>query len=370
MSVYDEIGLRRVINASGSMTGLGGSLMAPEVVEKMAEAARSFVFMPELMAWAGGEIARLTGTEAGLVTTGTAGGILLASAACLTGMDRQRMRELPRAGERNEFVAQTTHRIGFDHAIGVAGGRIVEVGGPQGASAAELAAAITERTAAVFYVVLDPKPALPLAEVAAIAHERNVPVIVDAAAELPPVTNLSAFFEDGADIILFSGGKEISGPNDTGILCGRRDLVQAAAAQAFPNGGIGRPMKVSKEQIVALVFALRRFASLDWEARMERWQRMAQHMVDALQGIDGVTVEVAYPQSGGRPLCIPRARLAIDASKVGRSAAEVDAALEAGEPAVSALPIGADLWLNPQHLEDGEEDVVVQRVSEVLSARD
>ena len=162
--LYDEIGVTRVINASGSMTYLGGSLIASEVLERMNEAASSFVVMEELVDWAAGEVARLTGAEAGMVTSGSAGGILLACAACLTGEDRQRMRALPAVeGGRNEFVMQRQHRIGFDHAVGVAGGRIVEVGDDAGTKAEDIAAALSERTAGVLHVVLDPQPTVPLA---------------------------------------------------------------------------------------------------------------------------------------------------------------------------------------------------------------
>lgn len=370
MSVYDEIGVTRVLNASGSMTYLGGSLIAPEVLAKMNEAARAFVVVEELMAWAGREIARLTGAEAGMVTSGSAGGILLSMAACLTGTDRQRMRQLPDTGGRpHEVLMQHTHRIGFDHAVGVAGGRIVEVGDDRGATAAQVEAAFSARTAAVLYVPLDPRPALPLKEVARIAHGHGVPVVVDAAAELPPVGNLHAFHDDGADLVIFSGGKEISGPNDTGILCGRADLVAAARAQAFPNGGIGRPLKVSKEQIVGLVFALRRFVALDEEARMRRWRQMAEGMCARLAGVAGVRAEVALPTAGGRPLCIPRARVCLDEAALGRTVAQVEAALEAGRPAVAVFAQAreATIWLNPQHLEDGEEEVVVARLVQALA---
>ncbi len=368
MSIYDEIGMRRVLNASGSMTYLGGSLIHPDVIEKMNEAARSFVVMEELLEWACGEVARLTGTEAGLVTTGTAGGILLATAAVLTGMDRQKMRAVPHVGPRQEILAQVPHRIGFDHAIGVAGGRIVEVGGARGCTREELAAAIGPNTAAVFYVVLDPRPALPLQDVAEVAHAHGIPVIVDAAAELPPVSNLNAFYAAGGDIVLFSGGKEISGPNDTGILCGKAEWVAAARAQAFPNPGIGRPLKVSKEQLVGLVFALRRFAGQDEGARMARWQAMAERMRDALQGIDGVQAEVRLPERGGRPLCIPRTRVAIDEAVVGRTIQQLDEMLEGGNPMVAIFADVAHsaIWLTPQHLEDGQELQVAERVGEVL----
>ena len=371
-SVYDDIGVRRVINASGSMTYIGGSLMASEVLEKMSQAAGAFVFIEELLAWASGEIAALTGTESGLVTTGTAGGILLSTAACLTGMDRKRMRALPSTdGWKNEVVMQKHHRIGFDHAVGVAGGVIVEVGErDSGTTLDHIEAALCDRTAAVLHVAIDPTPTVPLPEVAELAHSHGIPVIVDAAAELPPVSNLSAFAESGGDLVIFSGGKEISGPNDSGILCGNADLVAAATAQAFPNGGIGRPLKVGKEQIVGLVFALKRFANLDWESRMARWQRMAERMVAILAGIDGATVDVALAERGGRPLCIPRTRVRIDEAVVGHTVKELDELLEQGTPAIAVGPDAAfkEIWLNPQHLEDGEEEIAALRLRGLLEA--
>ena len=369
--LYDEIGVTRVINASGSMTYLGGSLIAPEVLEKMNEAAGAFVVIEQLMDWAGTEIARLSGVEAGMVTSGSAGAILLACAACLTGADRQRMRQLPRTeGWNNEFVMQKPHRIGFDHAVGVAGGKIIEAGDATGTTPEQLEAALTERTAAVFHVVLDPQPVVPLVQVAQIAHARGIPVIVDAAAELPPVGNLHAFAEAGGDLVLFSGGKDIGGPNDTGILCGRADLVAAARAQSFPNGGIGRPLKVSKEQIVGLVFALRRFTSIDQEKRMSRWRRMAETMCARLQGIAGIAADIAHPTRGARPLIIPRARVRVDEAQVGRTVAQIETVLETGTPAIAVLvePAQQLIWLNPQHLEDSQEETVAERLAEVLQA--
>ncbi len=370
--LYDEIGVTKVINASGSMTYLGGSLIAPEVLEKMNEAATSFVVMEELLDWAGAEIARLTRTEAGMVTSGSAGAILMACAACLTGNDRKRMRALPATdGHKNEFIIQKQHRISFDRGISAAGGALVEVGEASGTTPEHLEAAISERTAAVFYVALDPQPTVPLAQVAEIAHAHAVPVIVDAAAELPPVDNLHAFAQAGGDLVIFSGGKDIAGPNDTGILCGRADLVQAARAQAFPNGGIGRPLKVSKEQIVGLVFALRRFAALDQNARLKRWQALAAAMCEQLNGIPGVEVDVAFPARGARPLCIPRTRLRIDTAQLACDIEQIESELETGQPAIAILPEPAahTIWLNPQHLADGEEKVVAQRVAEVLRAK-
>ena len=158
------------------------------------------------------------------------------------------------------------------------------------------------------------------------------------------------------------------GPNDSGILCGRGDLIRAAAMQAFPNSGIGRPLKVGKEQIVGLVFALRRFAALDHDAEMRRWRGLAEAMRARLEGIDGLVADIAFPLRGARPLCIPRTRLQLDAEKLGKSVGQAVAELGRRSPtvAVSAEPGLGVIWLNPQHLLDGEEVVVARRVREVL----
>jgi D-glucosaminate-6-phosphate ammonia-lyase len=370
MSIYDEIGIPRVINAAGSMTYLGGSLIAPEVLEAMKSAAGSFVFIEDLLAWASKEIAAQTSADAGLVTTGTTGGLVLATAACLTGMDRQRMRQLPAVdGGKNKVIMQKQHRISFDHAVRLAGGQIVEVGSKEKTQAADIAEAIDDCTAAILHVVLDPQPSVPLAEVVEIAHARDVPVIVDAAAELPPVSNLHAFIEQGADLVVFSGGKAISGPNDTGILCGRQELIEAATAQAFPNAGIGRALKVSKEQIVGLVYALRRFSQIDFEAEMRHWQELAQRMSDGLQGLECAQAEVALSTRGARPTIIPRVRVVVDVEKLGKSFAQIDTELERGQPAmaITMQPRQNELWLSPQHLQEGEEAIAAARLRQVLT---
>ncbi|MEW6751254.1 MAG: aminotransferase class V-fold PLP-dependent enzyme [Candidatus Latescibacterota bacterium] len=369
MDIYDEIGVARVVNASGSMTYLGGSLMAPEVVEAMGRAARSFVRVGDLMQWAGREIARMTGAEAGLVTTGAAGGMLLATAACMTGMERGRMQRLPDAsGMRDEVVAQHLHRVPFDHAVRTAGARLVVAGNAEGTQAWELEAAIGERTAALLHVVLDPQPTVTLEQAVRIAHARGLPVILDAAAELPPLENLRNYVAMGVDLVIFSGGKDIGGPNDTGILCGRRDLVMAAELQAFPNQGIGRPLKVSKEQIVGLIWALRRYVQTDMVVEKRRWEAMAERMRDGLQGIGGVRAEVAMARGGPRPLCIPRVRVQLDEQTLGRTQAQVLECLAGERPAVEVYPEPASsaLWLNPQHLSPGEDEYVAARLRAAL----
>ncbi|MFB6135569.1 MAG: aminotransferase class V-fold PLP-dependent enzyme [Halobacteriaceae archaeon] len=368
-TIYDELGVTTVVNARGSMTALGGSLLPPEVVEAMDRAAGSFVRMEELLDWAGREVAAVTGAEAGLVTTGAAGGLVLAAAACITGRDRELMERIPdTAGVADEFVVQHHHDIDYARGLRTAGGRTVVVGDESGASVEQLEAAIGEETAALFHAVLDPQPTVSLAAAADVAHDRGVPVVVDAAAELPPPENLHEFLDDGADLVAFSGGKNVRGPNDTGLLVGRADLVEAARMQAFPNHGIGRALKVSKEQIVGQVTALKRWADRDHDERRARWRAAAERVCERVGDLPGVEATVAFPESGPRPLTIPRARVTVDEATVGRDADAVGAALKEGTPPVAVALNGPSdvLWVNPEHLREGEEEVVARRLRSVL----
>ena len=177
-----------------------------------------------------------------------------------------------------------------------------------------------------------------------------------------------AFLEEGADLVIFSGGKAICGPNDSGILCGRGDLIEAATAQAFPNPGIGRALKVSKEQIVGLVYALRRFAKTDFDAEAVRWQDQCQRMCDGLQGLTCARAEIAMASGGARPLMIPRVRVVVDVDALGKTLEQIDEELERGTPAMAVVmqPHANELWLSPQHLQEGEAEVSAARLRHVL----
>src|SRR5215212_5120344 len=318
MGVYEDLGVRTVINASGTLTRLGGSRMAPEVLAAMAEAAASFVHIDQLQARAGAVIAEITGAEAGYVTTGAAAGLALGLAACVAGLDVGKMDRLPdTTGMNNEVVVQRGHRNAYDHAIRSAGVRFVEVGylgypGAGGTFGWQIDEAITERTAAVACPILDTPGTVPLREVCEIAHAKGVPVIVDAAAELPPRANLRRFIEEGADLVAFSGGKAIGGPQASGILVGRADLIASVALQhqdmdvypatwtwrerylasgqlpGPPHHGLGRPMKVGKEEIVGLMVALKRFLACDHAAERREQEARLGAVVDALAGVPGV----------------------------------------------------------------------------------
>src|SRR5215211_6785174 len=210
MGVYDQLGVRAIINASGTLTRVGGSRMAPEVLTALVEAAASFVHIDELQAKAGAVIAEVTGAEAGYVTTGAAAGLSLGIAACIAGLDVGKMDRLPdTTGMKSEVVVQRGHRNAYDHAIRAAGVTFVEVGylgypGAGGTFGWQIEEAITDKPAAVACPILDTPGTIPLREVCEIAHAKGVPVIVDAAAELPPRSNLKKFIAEGADLVVFS----------------------------------------------------------------------------------------------------------------------------------------------------------------------
>jgi D-glucosaminate-6-phosphate ammonia-lyase len=293
-SIYHQLGVTPCLNAAGTLTRLGGSLMDEVVLSAMCEAASWSVDIADLQSAASQRIAAATGAEAGLVTSGASAALTLAAAACIAGLDIARMARLPTAdGMAAEILMHRTHRNAYDHAFRLAGATIIDVGhndrgtgaGIRGLEAWEIEAAITDRTVALAFSAT-PETVADLPATIAACHARGLRVIVDAAAQLPPVTNLTAFIAAGADLVVFSGGKAIGGPQGTGILAGTRDLVASALLQQLdmdvspgrwrapdfvdrdrvpvpPHHGIGRGFKVGKEDIVGLLVALERFAMRD-----------------------------------------------------------------------------------------------------------
>ncbi len=374
MGIYQELGLQDVIVATGNFTELGGSLMPGEVLEAMQDAARSFVSIPALHERAGQVIADVTGAEAGYVTSGAAAGLVLATAACITGSDPAAIQQLPDIeGLKNEVVIHKAHSNHYNRMFRLAGATVKEVGyGAHRTLPWQLESAIDERTAAVIYVVaqfLVAQTALPLPEVLRIARAKGVPVIVDAANELPPVENLRKFIEMGADLVIFSGGKDLQGPQPSGFICGRQDLIAACALNGAPNHGIGRPMKVGKEEIVGLVAALKRYVRLDHEARLARWEQQVSLIVDGLADIERLNVSRVFPDYTGRP--VPRAWLTWDEDTAGLSKQAVLGALAQGSPTIRVLEeyTGKGLLIDPTTLLDGQETIIAERLRVIFAGR-
>lgn len=399
-NIFEGLGVRTIINAKGPSTRLSGAILPPEVAAAMQEAAQHCVDIAELQARASEIIAEITGAEAGYVTSGAAAGLLLGTAACVTGLDPGRMNRLPdTGGMRNEVVMVRSQRNFYDHAVRAAGVRLIEVGiadrysgaGVRDAEAWEIADAINERTAAVHYVAT-PRSRPALAEVVAVAHAAGVPVLVDAAAQLPPVENLRRFIAAGADLVAFSGGKAIRGPQASGILCGRRDLIMAAALQHLdmdiffeqwspppglidksrlagaPQHGIGRPCKVGREEIVGLLTALRLFVSEDAEARYRRWRGLLQETADGLTGLNHVEFELRDdPQRDP----VPMLALHLDEAAAGMTAVDLVLGLQNGTPSIHVDPAqmyDGTLLIGPVCLNDGEPGLIGRRLRAVLQS--
>ncbi|OQA40694.1 MAG: L-seryl-tRNA(Sec) selenium transferase [Chloroflexi bacterium ADurb.Bin325] len=370
--VYDELGVRKVINGLATVTVLGGSIMPPEVIRAMAEASRHFVEIDELQARVGERIAAWTHNEAAYVCCGAAAGIVLSAAACMAGLDAEKRDRLPDAtGMKDEIIVQRPGIVGYAQAIRHAGARIVLVGDDERATVGELEAAISERTAAIFYFYNESRMAgqAPLEECIALARRHGVPVIVDAAAQIPPVENLWRFTSPeqgmGADLAIFSGGKGLCGPQSSGLIVGRRELVEACAFHACPRMALGRTMKVGKEEIVGLMAAVRWYLGLDHAALMRTYEEQVQYVIDAFAGQPHVTARRNFPSEAGQPM--PRAELLLDEAALGVTRDAALDRLRRGEPAIALAAAGdRGLFINPQTLQPGQERIICARLREVL----
>jgi L-seryl-tRNA(Ser) seleniumtransferase len=357
----------------------------------MDAAAQNFVPIAEMQARASEIIAEATGAEAGLVASGGAACVTLAAAACITGDDPAAIDRLPDTiGLRNEIVVHRAHRNPFDHAVRVSGARFVEfgyLGVPAGVGAYrwQLDAAITGKTAAVFYFGQPTAYVLPLAEVVEVAHARGVPVIVDAAGTMPPVSNLRRFIAEGADLVAFSGGKLVRGPAASGFLAGRRRLVRSATIQhqdAFvhpdvyqppfaepganhpaepPHQGLGRVLKVGREEIAGLMVALQAFVKRDHATEQRGWEKMSETIAGDLRTIKAKGVTITTPTA-------PWVHVVI-AFPDRAHAARTATALQSGRPRVflAAHRISnAELVVIPQNLDEEDVPVLVNRLREAI----
>ena len=365
-SNYKSLGIRPVINANATLTKLGGSLMPAEVRQAMQDAAQSFVDMHDLQQKVGGRLAEITRNEAAFVSCGAATGLLLATAACIQKASGATYESFPNSPKtQNEVIVQRMHRNPYDYAVRQAGASLVEIGTMNGTSPDDLENAYSSSTVAIFWFQGDMNQPyeLSLKDVIQSAQKHGVPVIVDGAAQLPPVSNLWNFTQQGADLAIFSGGKDLSGPQASGLVVGKREWIERLRVLGAPNHGVGRPMKVGKEEMMGLLAAVERYVSLDHDHLLEVYEQRVKTWIQGLNGKGGLSAKRDYPNEAGQP--VPRALVQLPENL---SKDKLVDQLMACEPAVSVAPsekINAIL-LNPMTVSDEETQIVLEQILKLI----
>lgn len=366
-TVYERLGVRPVINFRGTYTTIGASKQWPELFEAQAEAAREYVVLEELQDAIGRRLAELAGTEAAMVSTGAAGSIAIGTYACIAGEDPDRIKRLPDlTGMKDEVIIQRVHRISYDHAVRGAGTKIVEVETPE-----QLERAIGPRTAMMYFLPGNTndrtwrKDWIRLEDTLKRTKPAGVPVLADCANILPPWDNIPKLAKSGVDLMAISGGKHMRGPQCSGILAGREDLVRAAWLNSNPHSDSnGRPMKVGREEMVALYLACEKYASLDFE-RIDRESAMqARNLARGLGRIPGIRTSRGPFERMRR---VHRVNVTWDENRIGVTARQVEQELMEGEPRIAVTRSSAGglqfaVFMN----EAGDEEAAIQRMREIF----
>lgn len=359
---FKELGVRTFLNAAGTYTSLTASLMPPEVMAAIEYASKSYVPLTELHDAVGKRIASLVGSEAALVSAGAASALTLATAACMTGTNRDFIRRLPDTeGMKTEVIIQKSHRFSYDHAVRNCGVRLVEV-----ETREELQDAIGNNTVMMLFLNKnDPVGQIKIAEFAELGKKHGVPTLNDAAADVPPAENLSAYIKLGFDLVAFSGGKGIRGPQSAGLLLGRQDLIEAARLNTSPHSdSIGRGMKVNKEELLGMMVAVELYLKRDQEAERRDFDRRAKAIVDSVSSIGGVRTEIELPEIANH---VPHVHIWWDESRVKITVPEVVQRLRDGRPSIEVVPGSKEhLIVNPWMLRSRDVRVVARRIRDVL----
>jgi len=373
-SIYKELGARPVINATGSVTMLGGSTPAPEVREAMDRADGAYVPLMELEERAGEAIAKMVDVPAAYITSGAGSALTLATAACMAGDDDAKIQQLPdTTGMKNEILIQARQRYWYDRCLELAGAKLVQFGTPEGSSREDLEKAIGPNTAAVHYyaVAQEPDPqALSLEDTIEIAHAKDVPVLVDAAGQIYPLDLFGSYVRMGADFQC-TAAKYLGSTQSTGLAFGSVEMIRKLGLQSFVSyegrriRGVGRPHKVDRQEMVGAVAAVRRWMTMNHEDRLVDTEEKCQNMLAPLQGIPGVKVQMMDNIIGHQPYGVT---LEIDAGVTGMSAQDVVDRLKAGDPPIWTRVREGDSWivLHAFGLNDGEDRVVGQRIAELF----
>ncbi|MGH9751942.1 MAG: aminotransferase class V-fold PLP-dependent enzyme [Blastocatellia bacterium] len=367
---FKELNVRPFINAAGTFTTLTASLMAPEVVEAMNYASKTFVPLNDLHDAVGKRVAELVGCEAAMITSGAAAALTIGAAACVAGKNPdwiKRIPDLTGTGMKSEVIVQKSHRFDFDHAVRNCGVKMVEV-----ETADELERAVNKKTAMMlFFNDADPRGKIKIEEFVALGKKHNIPTFNDAAADLPPTENLSKYTKMGFDLVTFSGGKGMRGPQSAGLLLGREDLIEAARLNCSPNSdSIGRGMKVNKEEMLGMMVAVEIYLKREAEAEWKEWERRAKLIADSVAKVPGVKAEIHVPPIANH---VPTVRLTWEKTALPLTADDARNQLREGAPSIEIAPdaspasaekqeIGVGVW----QMQPGEAEIVARRLRDVF----
>lgn len=363
---FKELGVRPFINAAGTYTTLTASLMHPDCVAAIEYASRQFVRLNDLHDAVGRQIAGLLHVESAMVTSGAAGALVVGTAACVAGKNPEWIRRIPDiagTGMKSEVIIQKSHRYGYDHAVRNSGVRFVEV-----ETAEEMERACNANTAmALFFNANNNAGQIKDQQFVEICKKHGVPSFNDAAADSLPVENLWKWTKMGFDLVTFSGGKGIRGPQSAGLLLGSANLIEAARANSSPNGDtIGRGLKVNKEEMLGMMAAVEAFVKMDHAAEYKEWEKRCKLVQDSVASIPSIKMNVAVPEIANHT---PHLHIQWDPAKVKISIREVVEKLRTGDPAIEVTPAGRDeLVMNFWMLQPGEAQIVAKRLREILKA--
>ncbi|MBO0726698.1 MAG: PLP-dependent transferase [Blastocatellia bacterium] len=368
---FKELNVRPFINAAGTFTTLTASLMWPEVVEAVNYASKTFVSLNELHDAAGKRIAEMIGCEAVMITSGAAAALTVGAAACVAGKNPDWIRRIPDlagTGMKSEVIIQKSHRYGYDHAVRNCGVKMIEV-----ETADELEKSVNEKTAMMlFFNDADPRGKIKIEEFVALGRKRKIPTFNDAAADTPPTENLSKYTKMGFDLVTFSGGKGLRGPQSAGLLLGRKDLIEAARLNCSPNSdSIGRGMKVNKEEMLGMMIAVEMYLKRDAEAEWKEWERRAKLITESVAKVPAVKTEIYVPPIANH---VPTVRLTWEKAALPMIADDARKQMREGKPSIEIAPssspakadiqeIGIGVW----QMQPGEAEIVAKRLREVFS---
>ncbi|MEP6951630.1 MAG: aminotransferase class V-fold PLP-dependent enzyme [Ginsengibacter sp.] len=365
--VLAELGLRTFINAAGTYTFMTASLMPAEVMEAINSSAKEFVMLDEAQDKVGAKIAEMCHAEASMVTAGCWSAMALGMAGVLTGKDPKKIAQLPNlqgTGLKSEVVIQKSHMNGYEHALTNTGVTIVSVETP-----AEAEQAINDKTAMMWFLNREaPAGKIQHNEWLAIARKHSLPTMIDIAADVPPVENLWKYNDMGFDLVCISGGKAICGPQSTGILMGKKDLVAAARLNAPPNGGnIGRGMKVNKEEVIGMYVALDSYIKRDHDKEWKMWEERIALINNAVKSVSGIITEIIVPPVANHSPCL---QIAWDNTKVKITPVALGEKLRTGSPSIEVVSWEKEkensIKLTVFMLKPGQEKIVAARVKEEL----